>query len=77
MKEKCVAGDLVLYKFAGEPSHIGLISCVTLSADRVVRMSVLSKWGKDGEVEHDHDHVPMHCGLPTNYYSTMVNHAAR
>ena len=72
--DECVAGDLVLYTLEGEPSHIGLVSCVTLFQQRITRLSVLSKWGKDGEVEHDHNHVPVHCGIPTSYYSTRVNH---
>lgn len=76
-KDECVAGDLVLYTFEGEPSHIGLVSCVSWFQDRVARLTVLSKWGKAGEVEHDHDHVPVHCGIPTAYYSTRINHVTQ
>ena len=70
-KEQLVAGDLVLYTFAREPSHIGLVSCISM-----YDLRVLSKWGKAGEVEHDYREVPAHCGIPTAYYSTRANHVA-
>ena len=76
-KEECVAGDLVLYTFDGEPSHIGLVSCVAWMQKRITRLSVLSKWGKAGEVEHDYNHVPVHCGIPTSYFSTRIDHVTK
>ena len=69
-QEQLIAGDLVLYTLNNEPSHIGLVSCKSS-----YELRVLSKWGKDGEIEHDYREVPAHCGLPTSYYSTRVNHA--
>lgn len=72
--DECVAGDLVLYTFEGAPSHIASVSCVHMFRNDVTRLSVLSKWGKAGEVEHDHDQVPAHCGVPTTYFSTRLNH---
>ena len=76
-KDELVAGDLVLYTLEGEPSHIGWVSCVSFLEEHITRVSVLSKWGKDGEIEHDHNHVPVHCGIPSSYYSTRVNHVTK
>ena len=64
-KDELVPGDLVLYTYQDEPSHIGMVSCVSS-----YELLVLSKWGKDGEVEHDYRQVPDELGNPTAYYST-------
>ena len=68
-KDEVVAGDLVLYTFENKYSHIGMVSCVS-SFD----LRVLSKWGKDGEVEHEYREVPANLGVPTFFYSTRGNH---
>ena len=66
-KEDAVAGDLVLYKFESKFSHIGMVSCVSN-----IDLRVISKWGKDGEVEHEYRDVPFHLGEPTNFYTTRA-----
>lgn len=70
-KKELIPGDLVLYTCHDEPSHIGLVSCVSS-----IELLVLSKWGKDGEVEHDYRQVPEWLGIPTAYYSTRTKHVA-
>ena len=76
MREQVVAGDVVLYTLQREPAHVGLVSCVSVENRRIIGLQVLSKWGKGGEVEHDYREVPVHCGIPTAYYSTRKNHDA-
>ena len=69
MKDELIPGDLVLYTFQDEPSHVGMVSCVS-----PYELLVLSKWGKDGEIEHDYREVPYELGVPTAYYSTRAEH---
>ncbi len=67
-KKKVVAGDLVLYTFQKKYSHVGMISCVS-----ELDLRVISKWGKDGEFEHEYRDVPFHLGIPTDFYTTRAN----
>lgn len=69
MKDELIPGDLVLYTYQGEPSHVGMVSCIS-----PYELLVLSKWGKDGEVEHDYRQVPDELGVPTAYYSTRTRY---
>ena len=66
-KENVVAGDLVLYILENLFSHIGIVSCVS-----TFDLRVLSKWGKDGEFEHDYREVPEHLGIPKYFYTTRA-----
>ncbi|MCY4071748.1 MAG: hypothetical protein OXG60_10645 [Chloroflexi bacterium] len=66
-KDEVVAGDLVLYTFENKFSHIGMVSCVSSFDLRVV-----SKWGKDGEVEHEFREVPFYLGVPAYFYTTRA-----
>lgn len=66
-KDELIPGDLVLYTYQKEPSHIGMVSCVSSC-----ELLVLSKWGKDGEVEHHYKQVPELLGSPTAYFSTRI-----
>ena len=70
-KDELIPGDLVLYTFDDEPSHIGMVSCVSS-----FELLVLSKWGKDGEVEHDYKQVPEWLGTLTTFYSTRTEYVA-
>ena len=72
LRRQLVAGDLVLYTLGQEPSHIGMVTCIS-----ALDLRVLSKWGRIGEVEHEYRDVPAHCGTPSAYYSTRVNHVAQ
>jgi len=67
-KAKVVPGDLVLYTFEKKYSHIGMVSSVSR-----LDLRVISKWGKDGEVEHDYRDVPFHLGKPKYFYTTRAN----
>ena len=66
-REKVVAGDLVLYTFANKYSHVGIVSYVSR-----LDLRVISKWGKDGEVEHEYRDVPFHLGEPAYFYTTRA-----
>ena len=68
-REKLIPGDLVLYTYCEKPSHVGMVSCVS-----PYELLVLSKWGKDGEVEHDYRQVPNELGIPTAYFSTRTEY---
>lgn len=70
-KEKVVAGDLVLYTFENKYSHIGMVSCVSR-----LDLKVISKWGKDGEVEHEYRDVPFHLGEPAYFYTTRAENVS-
>lgn len=64
-------GDVLIYRGAkGEIGHIGVV----LSSEPVVgtaswMVTVLSKWGAEGEYIHAPDHVPHFCGRPSEYWS--------
>ncbi len=70
--QKLDAGDIVLYTDANKPSHVGIITCVYPSIGQILNTRVLSKWGRDGEVEHHLDDVPAFCGKPTSFWSEKV-----
>ena len=66
-KDEVVPGDLILYTFEDKFSHIGMVSCFS-SFD----LRVISKWGKDGEVEHEYREVPVHLGVPACFYTARA-----
>ena len=70
--EQLDLGDVVLYTFYNNPSHIGLVTIVHSRIGQILNIRVLSKWGKDGEIEHDYEDVPSHCGKPDSYWSEKV-----
>jgi len=70
--ERVVTGDLVLYTFSNMPSHIGLVTIVHSPLGQIPSIRVLSKWGKDGEIEHHSEDVPSYCGRPSSYWSEKV-----
>jgi hypothetical protein len=46
---KIVEGDVVLYKYGGDPAHVGVIMFI----DRgLTNIKVMSKWGEDAEFIH-------------------------
>lgn len=67
--ENAMVGDVVVYTQNDIPSHVGLVTTVHESVGNILNMRVLSKWGKDGEIEHHLEDVPQFCGQPTAYYS--------
>lgn len=70
--EQLNLGDVVLYTFDNHPSHIGLVTIVHSRIGQILNIRVLSKWGKDGEIEHHYEDVPSHCGKPDSYWSEKV-----
>lgn len=70
--EQLDLGDVVLYTFDNHPSHIGLVTIVHPMLGQIPNIRVLSKWGKDGEIEHHYEDVPSHCGKPDSYWSEKV-----
>ena len=53
-------GDVAIYRRDGEVCHVGLVIEATpdLGGGGPTKIRVLSKWGRDGEYEHDVDDVP-------------------
>lgn len=65
-------GDVVLYTFYNKPSHIGLVTIVHPMIGQISNIRVLSKRGRDGEIEHHYEDVPFNCGSPHSYWSEKV-----
>lgn len=63
------AGDIVIYTRNGTRTHIGLIIFIEREANEIRNIVVLSKWGADGEIEHDLQIVPKGYGFPTEFWS--------
>lgn len=64
-------GDVVVYRDErGEIAHIGIVlSIEPLVATASWMVSILSKWGAEGEYVHLQDHIPHYCGRPSEYWS--------
>ena len=63
-------GDIVLYLYEGEVEHVGVVATVdpdVLNAD--YKITVLSKWGDDGEYFHDIADVPEVYGRATEFWT--------
>ena len=67
-------GDVVVYSRESSYEHVGVVTCVHPSLGNIPNIRVLSKWGKDGEVEHGLTDVPYYLGEPTEYWSERVPH---
>jgi hypothetical protein len=63
-----VAGDIVLYRDAIEPTHIALITTIVPFGD-TFSVTVISKWGLDPEFEHFMENVPPRLGVPVEFYT--------
>jgi hypothetical protein len=61
-----MVGDLVLYKYQHEPAHVALVSYIS-TAPRSI--TVLSRWGLDGEFLHFMEDVPAIYGTASEFYS--------
>lgn len=66
------AGDIVIYTRNGTRTHIGLIIFIEREANEIRNIVVLSKWGADGEIEHDLQIVPKGYGFPTEFWSEKI-----
>jgi hypothetical protein len=64
-------GDVLVYRDQkGEIMHIGIVlSMEPLVATASWKVSILSKWGAEGEYVHPQDHVPHSYGFPSEYWS--------
>jgi hypothetical protein len=66
-------GDIVLYKFRSQPSHVAIVTGVTGSIGHKIDVRVLSKWGLDAEFEHFMENVPRATlGEPAEFYTERV-----
>ncbi len=68
------AGDIVVYTDDETPVHVGLIICVHPPLGNILNIRVLSKWGKDGEVEHRMQDVPSPLGKPSQFWTERSPH---
>ena len=66
-------GDVVIYLKNGSPEHVGVITSIVRKQGAVQDIGVLSKWGKDGEIEHSLYVVPERFGDPIEYWSEKVS----
>lgn len=65
-------GDVVVYRDStNEVSHAGMVVRKNLYDPNYPRdiLVVLSKWGHEGEYEHDASDVPALCGKPAEYWT--------
>ena len=65
-------GDIVVYRDQkGDVSHVGIVVRKNPYNPENPRdvLVILSKWGHEGEYEHDATHVPMVFGKPAEYWS--------
>ena len=65
-------GDLVVYRDRqGEVSHVAIVVRKNLYDPQNPKdtLVVLSKWGAEGEYEHDASYVPVLCGKPAEYWT--------
>ncbi len=64
-------GDLVVYRDQGEKiTHIGMILASEPKIETASwEITVLSKWGAEGEYRHPLTHVPSAYGRPSDYWS--------
>lgn len=65
------AGDVVVYKDSGQPTHVALV-IETVLVGSSVSIKVLSKWGKDGELEHLVENVPPQLGRPLEFFTERL-----
>ena len=72
-KENLDVGDVVVYTKV-RPEHVGLVTYVPRFNSDDERIRVLSKWGKDGEIEHFLDVVPERYGQPSEYWSEKASY---
>jgi hypothetical protein len=64
-------GDVVVYRYHGDVCHAGIVVGRNLYNPEKPKdaLIVLSKWGKEGEYEHDASDVPIFCGIPSEYWT--------
>jgi len=72
--EDIYAGDIVIYTKGSIRRHVGLITYVERQGNDPQRVLVVSKWGADGEIEHELSVVPKGYGKPTEYWSERLKH---
>lgn len=64
-------GDIVVYaRNRHEYQHVGIVSSIELDIPNGFRdITVMSKWGSDGEYLHPIDHVPEMYGTPVEFWT--------
>ena len=72
-EEEVVVGDVIVYRKAGEALHVAVIIDIEIDPMEASRsFRVLSKWGGDGEYDHEMTDVPELLGAPQEFYSERV-----
>lgn len=70
--EEVEYGDVVIYHNArGQPVHIGIVlrKNLAIAGDKKDLLTILSKWGGDGEYIHEVSKVPGYLGHPAEYWT--------
>jgi len=70
--EDAEAGDVVVYHDPdGHPCHVGVVVTKNLAVAGESRdlLTVVSKWGADGEYVHDLTKLPLLLGQPAQYWT--------
>ena len=70
--EESDLGDVVIYHDdSGTPCHVGLVvrKNLLLAGGQEDLLTVLSKWGADGEYIHGASCVPIYLGTPAEYWT--------
>lgn len=63
-------GDIVVYRDdKGAAVHVGIVYDKNLADKSPDSLTVLSKWGGDGEYIHDMSYVPKVCGTPREIWT--------
>jgi hypothetical protein len=70
--EEAELGDVVIYRDPeGEPCHVGMVirKNLVVPGSQQDQLTVVSKWGADGEYIHDVSKVPALLGTPAEYWT--------
>ena len=71
-KDELSVGDVVVYTIGEKRTHVGLVTCIQPRLGKIPNIRVLSKWGKDGEVEHQMEDVPPLLGQPNEFWTERI-----
>ena len=63
-------GDVVIYRFSSEVSHVAVVIPMEPEISTASwKITVMSKWGADGEYIHDMEDVPPMLGKPLEFWT--------
>jgi cell wall-associated NlpC family hydrolase len=67
--EEVEIGDIVIYYDGGRATHVGVVVDVGRHLTTTRSITVMSKWGADGEYIHPVNHVPEAYGQHVEYWT--------